>query len=213
MAVPQPDDGPHILKFPSPEPKRTRPKGKVLPVPLRWPDAMNLLAVCLREQEIARGSRRLAAKRDYIVLHLGLYLGLRCSEICHIRCEDFDFVERTARVNQGKGAKDRVVPIPLAAMPVLEAWAKGRHGLFLPNRRCKVFNPRCIHNRVQRLGIRAGLPWLHPHSMRHGAALRLMTTGAHIRKIQAFLGHRDLRCTQIYLDVLPLDLREDCDRM
>jgi len=204
-------DCPCILKFPCP-PRKKRPP-KVLPVPLRWPDAMNLLAVCLREQESTRGSRRLASNRDYVVLHLGLYLGLRCSEMCNIRCEDFDFIERVARVNQGKGAKDRVVPIPLAAMPVFEAWAKGRHGIFVPNRRGLVFNPRCVHNRVQRLGIRAGLPWLHPHSLRHAAALRLMCTGSHIRKIQAFLGHRDLRCTQIYLDVLPLDLREDCDRM
>lgn len=202
-----------ILKFPSPPKRRTKPPGKVLPIPLRWPDALHLLAVCRHEQAVARGSRKRAAERDEITLHLGLYLGLRVSEMCEITCEDFDFVERQARINQGKGGKDRVVPIAKAAMPVLRDWAVGRTGLFLPTGRKKQFNPRSLHARMQRLGRAAGLPWLHPHSLRHGCAGRLLSIGMDVRRIQKFLGHADLRTTMIYLDVMPIDLRDDADRM
>jgi integrase len=203
-----------IHLFDPAEPAPRTCKGRKLPVPLRWPDALNLLAVCRHEQAAAKGSRRRAAQRDEIVLYLGLYLGLRNGEICAIAVEDFDFAERTARVNQGKGHKDRVVPIPKAAFDVLHAWAKRRKcGLFLPNHLGNQFDPRVIHWRIQRLGKAAGLPWLHPHSLRHGCATRLLATGMDVRRIQKFLGHASLSTTALYLDVLPVDLREGADRM
>lgn len=190
--------------------------GRKLPVFLRWEKAMELIAVARGEIASSRWqAKRQAAEIDLIILHLGLYLGFRVAEMCNILVKHFDFEARQAFVKEGKGKVDRFVPIAAAAFPVLAEWAQRRppDDLFLRGPRGDPLYGRMVHWRMNRLGAKVGLPRLHPHVLRHSAATRLVELGMHIRKIQKFLGHADIKVTARYLDCTTSDLREEVDRM
>lgn len=60
------------------------------------------------------------------------------------------------------------------------------------------YNVRAIHGMLDGLSHRANIGHVHPHSLRRAAACHLLTSGAGIREVQTFLGHSQLRTTQIY---------------
>jgi site-specific recombinase XerD len=84
-----------------------RKKAKRLPDFLRWPDAMRLLEWCTAEVALCSKARRPAALRDEITIRVGLYLGLRVSEIIGLDAHRFGPANRICLA--GKGNKDRYV--------------------------------------------------------------------------------------------------------
>lgn len=76
----------------------------------------------------------------------------------------------------------------------------------------KPLAPRHVHRIVRKAGIRAGLPHLHPHVLRHAFATHLLNRGADLRYVQELLGHASIMTTQIYTHLSTTDLARTYDR-
>ena len=157
--------------------------------------------------------RRAAVMRDRVVLELLYGSGLRCAELIGLDLYDADLTRRTARV-RGKGGRDRVVPITRAAARALARFiADGRSKIWRPkmgDALIVTFERRIgrteIQRAITRACVRAGIPHIHPHLLRHACATHMMNHGADIRYVQEMLGHKRLQATQIYTHLAPMDL-------
>lgn len=144
-------------------------------------------------------------KRDSMVIKCLFYLGLRNSELQSLQIEDIDFINRTVKVIQGKGNKDRYVPIPSKEFAVqLRIWAKKRtRGLLIEGRGTNnMLSDRHIRRIVKKYAIEAGIrkpEEIHPHTLRHSYATYLQNQGIPLNAIQQILGHENIETTTIYL--------------
>jgi integrase/recombinase XerD len=170
----------------------------------------------LGEEEVARMIEGVSGKtprdlRDRAMLEVMYGSGLRVSETCALRVEDFAADGELLRVT-GKGSKDRVVPLGGAAGAALRAYfesaraqlsrGRGDPHVFLtrlggPFTRQGVF--KVIRERAAAAGISADR--ISPHVLRHCFASHMLQRGADIRAIQEMLGHADIGTTQIYTHV------------
>jgi site-specific recombinase XerD len=174
--------------------------------PRRLPDAPRLDDVD-RELSALEGDGPLAL-RNRALAELVYSAGLRSREAVELDLADVDFEQEHVRV-QGKGGKERVVPLGeeaalwLArylrdARPALAAGAED--ALFLSAR----------GRRLDTSTLRRLLP--HPHRLRHAFATHLLEGGADLRTIQELLGHSSLSTTQVYSHVDGRRLRKVYDR-
>jgi integrase/recombinase XerD len=175
--------------------------------------------------------------RNRAMLAAMLGAGLRVSEVVNLYPADVDFAEGTLRVNDGKGGKDRVIPVDPETLGWLRAWAEKRKGLGQNGRQpffCRVkltsiaYNPhtpdkapevrgmttgqplstRSVQALVTRLAQEAGIDKdVSPHTCRHTYASRLLDRGFTIREVQDLLGHSDVSTTMIYTHVNPAALK------
>ncbi|HEA70633.1 hypothetical protein LCGC14_0791860 [marine sediment metagenome] len=122
--------------------------------------------------------------------------GMRISEVINTTPKDFDWENNSIRINQGKGKKDRIVPIP-------KGFTKTNVEKLLPFK----FNNRSLQKVFQRCCEQSGLkelkPSVHFHSLRHGFATHCLRKGINLRSIQQMLGHTELGTTSIYLQLVP----------
>jgi site-specific recombinase XerD len=150
------------------------------------------------------------AWRDTAIMELLYASGIRVSELCGLDAGDLDDERRTVRVN-GKGGKERVVPIGLPAARAARRWqdagrpllATERSGLalFLGARGGRL-DPRTARRVVHaRIAAAGNVPDTGPHGLRHSAATHLLEGGADLRSVQEILGHASLSSTQIYTHV------------
>jgi len=150
--------------------------------------------------------------RDRAVLELLYGSGLRVAELCALDLGDVDLDRRRVRV-QGKGGKERVVPMGDYAVEALETYLeRGRQVLLPPaetpteamflNRRKHRMTPRDARAVVERYA-RATMQGraVSPHTLRHSFATHLLEGGADIRSVQELLGHASLATTQRYTHV------------
>ncbi len=164
------------------------------------------------------------AWRDLALVELLYDAGLRAGETCALRLSDLDTNEGWLRVGQGKGGRDRVVPLADAAAAAITAYVHhGRADLVARNRsddpgtvflnsRGRQMTTRDVRRVIARLGVSAldGRP-IWPHLLRHSFATHLLEGGADLRSVQELLGHADVGSTQIYTHVTSERLRSVYD--
>ncbi len=144
-----------------------------------------------------------------ILLELLYGCGLRVSEAAKTRIEDIDLRNRMLKVRQGKGRKDRQVPIPMKTCHRIEFYLKLREDsnpyLFpaREDREGQHISAASIQKVVARAARKAGIKnkKIHPHTLRHSYATHLLEQGTDIRVIQKLLGHTSIRTTEIYTQV------------
>ena len=144
--------------------------------------------------------------RDDAILELLYGSGLRVSELCNLKFNQIDSKKQLLRI-EGKGRKERLVPLSRKSIQCLELWLKnGRpemigteenHDFVFVNMRCKQITPRDVRRLLDR---RSSVP-VNPHALRHTFATHLLDGGADLREVQELLGHSDLSSTQIYTHV------------
>lgn len=150
--------------------------------------------------------------RDRAILETLYGCGLRVSELCGLKMDDIIADGELLRVS-GKGSKERIVPIGVAAGRALLAYFGSARGFFTkgnlaethvfvtrlgrPFTRQGVF--KIIRERAANVGIAAER--ISPHVLRHCFASHMLSRGADIRVIQELLGHADIGTTQIYTHV------------
>ncbi len=155
--------------------------------------------------------------RDRAVLELLYGSGCRVSELTACDVDDLDVSARLMMVT-GKGNKQRVVPIGhhaaraaeaylVRVRPPLAAKGKGSPALML-NPRGGRLSRQTVWAILRRAAATAGVPDVHPHTMRHSYATHLLEAGADIRVVQELLGHASVTTTQIYTKVTIEHLRE-----
>jgi integrase/recombinase XerD len=178
---------------------------------LRSPRRAKRLPVVLSKAEV---HRLLSAVRNlkHRTLLMTLYAtGVRVSEAARLRVDDIDSKRMLIRVHQGKGKKDRYVPLSATLLQALRTyWKKVRStGALFPSQRgggpltTGSITKVCVDARKK-----AGLSKrLTPHTFRHSFATHLLEAGTDLRTIQIILGHRSLRTTAIYLHVAENKIR------
>jgi len=159
-----------------------------------------------------------AGRRDRAILELLYGTGIRRGECVRLDVQDLDLQERTLLVREGKGHKDRMVPLPGRAAEALCAYLKdvrphlardpGERALFLTAWWGHRLSDVSLGLLVRRHARSAGLGGLHPHALRHACATHLLRGGADVRHVQALLGHKRLETTSLYTRVVVEDLRQ-----
>lgn len=153
-------------------------------------------------------------KRDRAILETLYGTGIRLGECLRVDVSDLDLVDRTLLVRNGKGRKDRRVPVGGRAALALDTYMTARGqlvragdpALFL-SRYGRRFSHAGLRAVITRHGRVVGLR-LTPHALRHTCATHLLRGGADIRHVQELLGHRNLTTTALYTRVDVKDLRD-----
>jgi hypothetical protein len=107
----------------------------------------------------------------------------------------------------GKGAKDRDVPLSPTMAKRLQRFIAGKQ----PEDWVFDIDPKAFSSKLHLWAVKAGVPQLHPHSLRHKFATDLLRKGVDLRTIQQLLGHTSLAVTQRYLAVTDEDMRKAVD--
>jgi len=151
---------------------------------------------------------------DYkMCLELIYACGLRIGEVVKIRTSDIDGERKILTIRNGKGSKDRAVPLPENILLKLrEYWKTHRNRkLLFPKRKSRdaSFNRATTKETIAKRTIQTAMKSAlqnsglnkkaTPHTLRHCYATHLLEAGANIKAISKFLGHKSLRPTMIYL--------------
>lgn len=134
--------------------------------------------------------------------------GLRLSEGLGLLVSDIDSARMMVRVRQGKGGRDRYVPLPTRTLELLRAywraWQPARPWLF-PNRTgTDALGPTSLQRTFAAVVRRSGLEkHASIHTLRHSYATHLLEHGVHLRVIQELLGHKSPLTTVIYTHITP----------
>jgi len=152
--------------------------------------------------------------RDRAILELLYGAGLRLGEAARTDVTDLDLRSGRLLVRNGKGRKDRIVPICGAAATALDTYLSASRPALVAHVDAALFLSRDgarlgaagLRARIQYHGRRIGAR-LTPHALRHACATHLLRGGADLRHVQALLGHRRLTTTALYTRVAITDLR------
>jgi integrase/recombinase XerC len=193
---------------------RAPKRAKRLPSFLGKDDVGRLLDGGTRNDELGHDACARALEAALFEVIYGA--GLRVSEACNLDVGDVEIDGSGAivRVRQGKGRKDRIVPLGSKARQAHGAYldrrvdrlASGSRGgsdgqaLFL-SARGRRLGPRAVRRLLARRELASGTPRVSPHALRHSFATHLLGEGADLRAIQEMLGHASLRTTQRYAHV------------
>jgi len=156
--------------------------------------------------------------RNRAIIEVFFSCGLRVSELTNLKLSDLFLPQGFIRVN-GKGGKQRLVPISERAIHELELWFDDRRQMNIkPGEEDYVFLNRRGHHltrtmiliMVKRQAEAAGIKkTISPHTLRHSFATALLKGGADLRIIQELLGHADLGTTEIYTHMDDESLRQE----
>lgn len=184
--------------------------GRHLPDVLSVEEIDNLIGV------IDRTSRE--GQRNRAILETLYSCGLRVSELCNLRLSDLYLKEKFIRV-EGKGSKQRLVPISSRAIHELQLYFADRsQGLIKPGYEDFVFISRfgknisriMVFHIIKELAEQIGLKKsISPHTFRHSFATHLLEGGANLRAIQCMLGHESIGTTEIYTHLDRSRLRQE----
>lgn len=153
--------------------------------------------------------------RDRGILELLYGTGIRLFECMGLDLTDLDLSQGLLLVRNGKGRRDRYVPVAGQAEVALELYLRSSRpelvkcaepALFLSLRGRRLSRSR-LPRLVKAYGRAVGVE-ISTHSLRHACATHLLRGGADIRHVQVLLGHRRLDSTAIYTRVEVEDLRE-----
>jgi len=130
--------------------------------------------------------------------------GLRLLEGVHLQVKDIDGERQLLHICQGKGGKDRYVPLPSACLKMLrQHWLTHRNPLWLFPSPFEDANQPMNESGVQRaFSAAARQSGIHKkatvHTLRHSYATHLLEAGVNLRIIQSYLGHASPATTAIY---------------
>jgi len=145
--------------------------------------------------------------RNYAICALMLDSGLRLNEVVSLEAGSVHVAEGYAIVN-GKGNKQRMVPLGLQSKRALLRYM-GRvpqrclkTGLFVKDEQTPI-KQSTIEQLFRVLKIRAGIPRLRPHLLRHSFATRYLENGGDVYSLQQILGHTSLDMVRRYVHQIP----------
>jgi site-specific recombinase XerD len=153
-------------------------------------------------------------ERNRLILRVMLNAGLRLAETTALSWKDIDLNTGRLEVQQGKGARDRVLWIGDADLEALREWrerqardVEGTPGHVFTTLEGKPVSNRYVQAMVKRYAQKAGIGKnVHPQLLRHTFATDIYRETSSIRLTQKALGHADLSTTQIYTHIVDEEL-------
>ena len=136
--------------------------------------------------------------------------GLRISEGLHLQVRDVDSARMLLHIRNGKGQKDRFVPLSPKLLDDLRKWWQLRRPTtwLFPGRDQQPLHATGVQRACRAAAIAAGLAkQATPHTLRHSYATHLLEAGLDVRTLQKLLGHNQLGTTALYTHVTDERLR------
>jgi integrase/recombinase XerD len=160
---------------------------------------------------LAKKTHKKSIGRDIHLIQMGRMTGLRAGELANLKVRDLQLKgdDPIVIVHEGKGAKDRVVPLnpylreKLASFTASMSRDQSLFGL----------TRKTISMKTTTWSTKAGVPHIHAHSMRHHLATTLLRDGVSLRVVQEILGHESLDTTMRYLHVTGQEKKEAMGRL
>ena len=158
-------------------------------------------------------------RRNRAIIETLYGCGLRVSELVGLKLSQL-YLDEQYVVIQGKGNKQRVVPISPVAIEQINLYlkqtrshqvaARGSEDILFLNRRGSMLTRQMIFHIVKQLCELAGVrKVISPHTLRHSFATHLLEGGANLRAIQQMLGHESITTTEIYVHIDRTRLRDE----
>jgi site-specific recombinase XerD len=151
--------------------------------------------------------------RNHAILSTFIFAGLRKSELLNLKYTDVDIENLTIFVRQGKGSKDRIIPMSHTLAQSLKQYLEHRKRL---NRTCPEFFTSLIRNQgftdsglkriVGQINTASRITFT-VHKLRHTFATLMLEGGCDIYSLSKMLGHSDIKTTTIYLAATTEHLR------
>lgn len=171
---------------------------------IRHPKKTHKLPEVLSREDISAILQATNNIKHRTLLAIAYGAGLRVSEVVNARVGDVDIRDKTIRVRQGKGKKDRISVLSDKIIEDIKKCAEGKVAsayLFESNRGGKLTTAtaqKVFYQCMRKAGINRPASF---HSLRHSFATHLLENGVDIRYVQELLGHQNIRTTQIYTHI------------
>lgn len=174
----------------------------------------------------AQQDTTITGQRNKVILCLLYACGIRVTELINLQIEHINFEENYVQVF-GKGSKERIIPIPIELVSLLQHYVVNIHSqltasckdttnILFPvilNKKIKSLTRQAVFKIIKQLAQKAGLVHsISPHVLRHSLATHLLKKGANLRVLQMLLGHEKLTTVQVYTHIDISHLRALYDR-
>lgn len=143
--------------------------------------------------------------RNHAIFATFIFAGLRKNELLHLQHADVDIENLTIFVRQGKGGKDRIVPISYTLAQILKRYVEERKRLrksnpeFFSSLRSNVgFTENGLKKLVEQIRLSSAIAFT-VHKLRHTFATLMLEGGCDIYSLSKMMGHNDIKTTTIYL--------------
>ncbi len=149
--------------------------------------------------------------------------GLRIQGGIHLQVKDIDAEREVIHIRNGKGGKDRYVPLPQPILKLLRRyWVTHHHPIWIfpsrwgvgdhPDQAAKPMTVRGVQRAFQDALQESGVQKVATvHSLRHSYATHLLEAGVNLRVIQSYLGHASPTSTAIYTHLTPITIGHAAD--
>lgn len=133
--------------------------------------------------------------RDKAMFTMLYSTAIRVSELSNVNIDDIDFVSKELHIINGKGGKDRIVPLEDKTIFYLDKYLRDRK-----NDNLSLFNVKAstIRQIVRKCGIKANVQHAHPHRYRVTRITDLLRRGMKLEEVQIIAGHTDINTTASY---------------
>jgi len=181
---------------------------------LLMPKAPKRLPTVLSPEEIVRMIQAASSLMQRTILILLYGSGIRRAELRWLQLTDIDSQRMVIHIQQGKGRRDRDVPMTPFVLTVLqEYWRHAKSKVYLfPGGRWhnspKPISGKTVWNFCHDAAVRAGLTKrISPHTLRHSFATHHIEGGTDLPVLQSLLGHAELKDTLIYVHLSQQKMR------
>ena len=152
-----------------------------------------------------------------VMIKLLIFTGVRNAELSNIRLGDVDLQSLRIRIQQGKGSKDRYVPIPKSfrgeLLQYIESQRKKKAKHLFESNRLKPYSTRRIRQIVKQYAKQANIQKrVYPHLFRHQLITFLTKQGIISPKLQLLSGHSEEKSLQIYRDLALSDVAPEYEQ-
>lgn len=151
--------------------------------------------------------------RNHAIFATFVFAGLRKQELLNLKFADVDIENLTIFIRQGKGGKDRIVPINFTLAEILKRYCDERKRLhktnpeFFSSLRGNIgFTDNGLKKLVEQIRIASGIVFT-VHKLRHTFATLMLEGGCDIYSLSKMMGHSDIKTTTIYLTASAEHLR------
>lgn len=163
------------------------------------------LPIAISEEDFVKLIENTKKDEHKTAFLLGFGAGLRVSEVTKLEQRDINMGERKIFIRQGKGKKDRVVPLPKG----FKQKQYNQIPLKMGVRSLQI----AFKNSASKSGLLKDKPEAHFHSLRHGFGSQLAKNGMPIHHIRTLMGHTNISTTNVYLELNPQDALEKYEEL
>jgi integrase/recombinase XerD len=182
---------------------------------LPMPKRCRKLPAVLSPAEVVRLIEAATSLMHRTILILLYATGIRRAELRLLKVSDIDRQRMVIHIQQGKGQRDRDIPMtPLVLEVLKQYWLHAKPSVYLflspwsSKESEKPISSKTVWNVVHEAAVRAGITKrIGPHTLRHSFATHHIEGGTDLAVLQALLGHNDLRTTLVYVHLSQRKMR------